>query len=221
LGQRGGFADHDERGRRDLMPGNQRGQLVQTAGHQALAVAGAVLDDGDRGAGSTAMANQALAKLGSTAHPHVDGQGMLRGREAAPVQSVHVAARLGSDQRQGPRRAAQGQGQADGRGAAQRGGDPGHDLARDAGGARGGELLATASEHERVAPLEAHDAAAGRGVPDHQGIDLALPHAAAGPLTDRDELRVAAGQLQDLPADEAIVQHDVGLPEALDGLQRQ
>ena len=40
---------------------------------------------------------------------------------------------------------------------------PGHHLERDAGGGERLGLLAAAAEHERVAALEPHDAARGRG----------------------------------------------------------
>ena len=78
-------------------------------------------------------------------------------------------------------------------GAATPGGDAGHDLERDAGLAQHQRLLAAAPEHERVAALEAHDAAAGARVLDQQPVDLVLRHLRpAALLADVDQLGVRA-----------------------------
>ena len=55
-----------------------------------------------------------------------------------------------------------------------RGGDAGHDLDWNAGGAAGRDLLAGAAEDHRVAALEPHHPLAGPGERDHQRVDLVL-----------------------------------------------
>src|SRR5581483_9805061 len=54
------------------------------------------------------------------------------------------------------------------------GGDPGHDLERDASPRKRLCFLAAASENERIATLEAHDPFAFVGEADEQRVDLVL-----------------------------------------------
>ena len=59
--------------------------------------------------------------------------------------------------------------------------DAGDDLELDPGGGERLGLLAAAAEHERVAALEPHDAAARARALDHQRLDLLLLASALSP----------------------------------------
>ena len=63
-----------------------------------------------------------------------------------------------------------------------------HDLDRHAGGAAGFGLLAAATEHERIAALQAHHVATGERLAHQQRVDLMLRQSVAGAaLCYRDE----------------------------------
>src|SRR5437764_13531454 len=83
-------------------------------------------------------------------------------------------------------------------------------------------LLATASEHERVAALETHHAATRTRFGDESPLDEALRRrAATAALADVDEARVHAEARKDLAAHEIVVQDYVGLVQDAHRLQRQ
>ena len=91
---------------------------------------------------------------------------------------------------------------------------PGHDLDGDARGEAGQGLLAAAAEHERVAALEPHDAAAGLGVLDEQPVDLVLgQRVVAGGLADVDDDDRRVELVQQRARGEPVDEHDVGLGE--------
>ena len=69
---------------------------------------------------------------------------------------------------------AAGEGAADGGGGGERGGDAGDDLEGNAGIGEGGHLFGGAAKDERIAALEADDAAMGAGVLDHERVDFFL-----------------------------------------------
>ena len=80
-------------------------------------------------------------------------------------------------------------------------GDPGHDLEIDVSLAQRQRLLAAATEHERVAALQAHHLAPGAGALDHQRLRVLLGHRlAAALLADEQQLRVRARAVERLRA---------------------
>ena len=98
------------------------------------------------------------------------------------------------------------------------GGHPGHHLELDPGRAQGFALLAAAPEHERVAALEADDAAPRARRLDQALGDLLLRHRRpARLLADVDELGVVAGAVEGARGDQAVVEDRVG---GADQLQR-
>ena len=73
--------------------------------------------------------------------------------------------------------------------------DAGHDLEGDAGGGERQGLLAAATEHERVAALEAHDAGGRRGRAGRAAsLISSCGTGAPGALADVDQLGVGAGE---------------------------
>ena len=89
--------------------------------------------------------------------------------------------------------AAVGDGNAAGRSRSHRAGDPWHAFDRHAGGAAGEHLFAPASEDERVAALEPHDAVALQGSLDDHVVDLILgERVRVGALARFDHLDVAS-----------------------------
>ncbi len=89
--------------------------------------------------------------------------------------------------------------------------DAGDDLERHAGRDARFGFLAAASEHERVAALQAHDRAGRRAARDEQGVDLVLAErGAAGRLADVDELSAGPGELEERRGRQPVVDDDVG-----------
>ena len=107
-------------------------------------------------------------------------------------------------------------------GAGQRGGDARHHFEGDAVRVQELQLLAAAPEHEGVAALEPHHAAAGARMLQHQRVDAVLADVVVGGLLAHfDELGVAARQRQHAGADQAVVQDHVGLVEQAQRTQRE
>ena len=102
-----------------------------------------------------------------------------------------------------------------------RAGDAGNDLARNAGRGERQRLFPAASEDERVAALETHDAMAAARLADHQPVDRILANRrTAGALADEKTpgmRRVA----QRRRLDERIVEDEIRLAQPPHGLQRQ
>ena len=72
-------------------------------------------------------------------------------------------------------------------------------------------LLASASEDEGVAALQAHDRPAGARVLDEERVRVALRHLpAAADLAHVDDDRVLPDDVERLEGDELVVQDDVG-----------
>ncbi len=83
-------------------------------------------------------------------------------------------------------------------------------------------FLAGAAEDERIAGLQPHDAAAGRGFAHEDGVDLVLRDGmAAFALADMDALRVAAAHGDHALRHQRVVHDDVGLQQDALGAQRQ
>ena len=96
----------------------------------------------------------------------------------------------------------------------------GDDLVVDPGLAQPQRLLAAAAEHERVAALQPHDPLPGLAVLDQQPVDLLLRHLRpAALLADVHELRLRPRVPQRARRDQAVVEHDVGRAEQLDGAE--
>jgi hypothetical protein len=78
----------------------------------------------------------------------------------------------------------------------------------------------TVPEHERVAALQSHDARAVRGVLHHECIDPRLivtrTHAAADECLAR-----PPREPQDARIDQGVMQHDVGVTQPIDRLDRE
>ena len=82
-------------------------------------------------------------------------------------------------------------------------------------------FFAAAAEHERVAALQPHDAAAAARGADHQRVNRRLRHRmAAGALADVEALR-AARVAQDPVVDQRVVEHEVGGAQPRDRRARQ
>ena len=107
-------------------------------------------------------------------------------------------------------------------GGGERRGDAGHDLEGDAGLAQRRHFLAGAPEDERIAGLQPHDAAAGRGLAHEERVDLVLAgRMGALALADIDALRVAAAHGDDRLRHQPVVHDDVGFLQDALGAQRQ
>ena len=106
--------------------------------------------------------------------------------------------------------------------AADRRRDARHDVVVDAGRAQILEFLAAPAKDERIAAFQADDAVAALGVFAQQPMDGFLGDAvSASGFSDFDQLRLAARQLEDFRADQAVVQDDVGRLQRAQGIQRQ
>ena len=99
--------------------------------------------------------------------------------------------------------------------------DPGHHLVLHTGGPQGFGFFPTPPEHEWIAALEADDLAARATVVDEPGVDLGLAVRPARPLAHIDELGLGRRQVQQLTADEPVVDDHVGPTEQLGPAQGQ
>ena len=119
--------------------------------------------------------------LANPSSPHKDDQGALQLGQKRPV---HGGDRLGGIFVSGHEHgcggdAPVGHGNAGIRQHPGGGGDPGHDLERNARVTQTSPLLAAATEYVRIAAFETHHLAAGAGMLDQKLIDLLL----GGPLS--------------------------------------
>ena len=126
---------------------------------------------------------------GVTAVSGHDGEG----RGQAPVGDGH--ARIGRN----------GDGRRDAR----------HHLKGHPGRLQGEDLLAAATEHERVAAFEPDDLPPGPAVPDQHRVDGVLIHRPAGRLPDVDALRPGRRQFQEAGVRQPVVHDDVGAAQQL------
>ncbi len=103
---------------------------------------------------------------------------------------------------------------------ARAGGQAGNDAKADAGLRPSAKrLVPAAAEHEGIAALQSHHAAAGAGALDQHVVDVALMRRRpAAALAGRDHLRVVAAKVQHSSIDQRVVDDVVGLA---DGVQRQ
>ena len=107
------------------------------------------------------------------------------------------------------------------RGGGDRRSDARHDLERDAGRVERQGFFATAPEHERVARLQPHHAAATARGANQEPIDRLLAHRGpAGSLADIETLR-ARCQRQHVLRDERVVQHEFCTLEPVVGGTRE
>ena len=89
--------------------------------------------------------------------------------------------------------------------------DPGDDLDRHPGGTAGDDLLAAASEHERVATLQPGDGESPLGPVDDDRVDLLLgAGVVAGTLSDIYDLGVLVAELCEVGGAQAVVDEYVG-----------
>ena len=102
-----------------------------------------------------------------------------------------------------------------------RAGDPGNDLAGNAGRGKRERLFPAATEDERIAALQTDDSTAAARLADHQPVDRVLPNRrTSGALAHEEPLR-ARGVAQRRGLDERVVEHEVGLAEPPHRLERE
>ena len=89
--------------------------------------------------------------------------------------------------------------------------DTGHDLEVEACRSEGEGLLATTSEHERIAAFEPHDVSTAAAELHQQLVDQLLRHGCARALADVDHLGVGSGEREHSGADQRVVHDDVGV----------
>ncbi len=96
-----------------------------------------------------------------------------------------------------------------------------HDVERHAGRSERQRFFAAATEDERIAALQPHDAPAALRGTNHHGVNVFLrQRVTARALADEEALR-PAGDLQDALVDERVVQHQIGRPQTRDRRPRQ
>ena len=147
----------------------------------------------------------------------------MPGKAASAAQSsCAVVAGAPGDERDGAREAAVRDRDARVGERGDAGGDAGHDLEGDAGGAQRQRLLAAAAEHERVAALQAHDRLPARA---RSTISASVcscgTDVAAALLADEQQLGVGARAVERRVGDQAVVQDHVGARDQLERARRQ
>ena len=99
--------------------------------------------------------------------------------------------------------------------------DPGDDVVRNAGALQRERFLAAATEHERIAALQADNAAAAPRGANYQPVNRFLRHGvSSGALADEKLLRTAC-ILQHAIVDQRVVQHEIGRAQPGDCFPRQ
>ena len=100
--------------------------------------------------------------------------------------------------------------------------DTGDDTKRDPCRDKRQRLLAAAPEDKGISALEPQDAAAFSGVSDQFPGDVPLSgRGFSAPLARVNELHARSGQIKDLLSDQRIVNDDVRISEAVQGIERQ
>ena len=153
---------------------------------------------------------------------HVEDEGLLGRAEGVPVE-VRLAV-LGVAGRDHQRLGAVAMSEGDHRrgGASCSGGDAGHDLEGHASLDQRLDLLAAATEDQRIAAFEPHHPLAQLGASHEKRVDLRLAHeVAVALLAGIDALGPRSRQRQDALADETVMDHDVGPLEQAQRLDRQ
>ncbi len=217
-----GVADHEEGRAGNVGAVGDRREVREPAREEPALGERRVLDHGDRRRRAETRADQTFGHLRGDGAAHVDGDRRAGERQAGPV-GQHVASRVLAGREDEARcRAAKRQRNLGFRGRGERGGYARHDLEGNIRRPKRGHLLAGAAEDERVAGLEAHDAAAVRGFADKDRVDVVLRRAVhAAPLADVDPLRVAAAHGDHRLRHERVVHDHVGFLQDALGAKRE
>ena len=222
--------DHGDRRRAHALVASDLGDRLERAAHLALTRERPRFDDRHRLRPRPAGCDQGSRDLRQLAHAHVEHERPGERREAGPVdravlfvgRTVGVRLAVASDKRNGAGETAVRDRDARVGAGGDAGGDAGHDLKRDPGGAQGERLLATASEHERIAALQPHDRVARLRALDHQRFGLILRHRRpASLLADEQQLGVGTGAVKRRAGDQTVVQDHVGRGDQLERAGRQ
>ena len=100
------------------------------------------------------------------------------------------------------------------------GGDPGHDLHRDALAGQVGRLLATAAKEEGITTLEPHHRAVAAGQLRQQGIGAGLGHRmVAAALAHKVLFAVAGHQIEQGLGHQGVVHEGIAAPQQAMGLE--
>ena len=197
-------------------------ERVERRKRDALVRAGAVLDDRDGRRRVAPVPPQPIADRRQSRDAHVERDGLPLLGERNPVERVDRFATVRGDQPQRLRVIAMRERHACVCAAGQRGGDAGHHLERNAVGSEKLQLLTAPPEDEWIAALQAHDAAAGAGVLEHQLVNAFLRHGLrTGGLAHGDLLGIPAREREHLVGDEPIVQDHVRILQRAQCVQRQ
>eukprot|EP00445_Apocalathium_hangoei_P045506 CAMPEP_0204004478 /NCGR_PEP_ID=MMETSP0360-20130528/18397_1 /ASSEMBLY_ACC=CAM_ASM_000342 /TAXON_ID=268821 /ORGANISM="Scrippsiella Hangoei, Strain SHTV-5" /LENGTH=276 /DNA_ID=CAMNT_0050946341 /DNA_START=28 /DNA_END=855 /DNA_ORIENTATION=- len=212
---------HHEHGSGDLLHvlARELGQLAKRGVEGALGGRGRRLNDGNGCFSGGTLLLQALADVVDELETHVEDRGLL-GSIPCDLRPVHVRHLLGlslandeanlvhAEASVCQRHLARG-------GCPQGRGDTGHHLWNDAMPDEELDLLRASTEDERVAALQAHDAAPPLAVQQHEIVDLGLLQASvlriSATLAHIDEFGRLRHEVEDLLGDEVVVQHDLGV----------
>ena len=153
-------------------------------------------------------------------HSHVDDHRVLGVCEETPVGQGAIA-QLSADEGDTAREAPVGERQLGGGGGGERRGDSRDHGAGDAVRGQHLELLAAASENQRIAALEARHALALSGEAHQQLVDAPLLIGPAGLPADEDPLGIAPRAIQHRLAHQAVVENHVRSLQQLQRPQRE
>jgi len=224
LAQRHDLADDDDRGRLDLRAGGGRGQVAQGGGDGPLPGGAA------RARWRRPVCRAACRAPAGRQRWPPGGRCPCRRpacrepRQGGPVdQRVRLVWLLvPGDQGDGAGVPPVRQRDAGARRRPQGGRDAGDDLVADPRLAEGLGLLGAAAEDHRVAALEPDDAEPRPGGGDHGFVDeRQAVGVAAGQLIDAEAAGRRRGVLEHLDGHEPVIEHQVGLAQALGGAEGQ
>ncbi len=169
-----------------------------------------MLDDCRRVVGWQAMRHQLTADFVGTADAHVENHGLSRSGQRLPVQIDAAVLEVAGGKDTDLRMVAMGQRDAGIGSATCCCGNAGNDFEGNAVFSERFDLLAAASENERIAALQANDALALLGQPDQQYIDFFLRQGVVrGLLAGIDFLCFGAGQIKYAFGAQVIVYDDI------------
>jgi hypothetical protein len=185
-------ADHGGHRRTEPLARRRFGERRERGDDGALARIGSPLNGGGRSVGRHAARHQGLGKSRQRAHPHIQHDRSARAGERRPVGLLLGLSRIfvARDEGDGGR----GRAMRHGNPRVRRRGDPrrhaGDDLEAHSRRRERLRFLAPSSEHERVAPLESHDALSLARESDEQRVDRVLARRVTAPAALADVVQL-------------------------------
>src|SRR5215831_6027967 len=220
------LAEDQDRGTLQLKPLGRGGELGKCDGHPALGVAARILHCNDRAGRLPARVEQPVRDQAGGRYAHIDEQRAFSAAKSGKIEMIEARliapGLVAGNEGHAMRDIAMGKRHLQARGSGKPCGDAGGDLDLDAGVAQRCDLLAGATEHERIAALEPHDGLTRSRALDHQLLNLFLEDAMlALRFADWNQLDLAAGMFEHAGAGKPVIENNICDLQCAHGLEGQ